>query len=145
MATLSTADQAALQSAIDLLVKGSARETPISQDVIQRVAPVVQSLGFATIGGAFEGFRDNPYSALSALVLYIGDTSLSAKAKAAVESAILLMIEGTAYETPLAEDVIERLAIAAEDSGFATKGGFYESVKDAPVSTLLKWALKAGS
>jgi hypothetical protein len=145
MATLSTTAQASLQDAIDLLVKGTARETPLSQDVIQRIAPVVVELDLATTGGAFEIFRDNPYSALIALVLAAGDASLSAAAKSDIADAVLLMITGTAYETPLAEDVITRLAVAAENSGFLTKGGFREAVKDAPISTLLKWALRAGS
>ena len=63
-----------------------------------------------------------------------------------LQNAIQLLTGAQAYETPLAEDVIERLAIAARDSGFMSQGGFTEAAKLNPISTLLKWVqFSAGS
>lgn len=156
MATnLSAASQARLQSAIDLLVKGSARETPMSEDVIQRIAPVVQDLGAATVGGAYEIFRDRPYTGLIALVLLCGGGVLTEAQEtyligpsggpqmAAVGGALGLMYLSNAYETPFAEDAINRLSPAAV--GFMTSGAFSEAIRDRPVSTMLQWALNLGS
>jgi hypothetical protein len=56
-----------------------------------------------------------------------------------LQNAIKLLTGGQAYETPLAADVIERLSLAARDSGFMTQGGFTEAAKLNPISTLLKW------
>lgn len=143
MPTLSTTAQAQLQSAIDLLVQGTARELPLSEDVIQRIAPVFDELGMFTVGGAYEALRNNPFSTLINLVETSGVTN-EIQLNALLSAARLMTI-GTAYETPLSEDVIERLAIAAENSGFLTKGGLYEAVKLNPISTLLRWSLKLGS
>lgn len=141
MATLSTAALASIQSAIDLLCKGSAHETPLSEDVIQRLAPVVAELAGVTSGGAYEVFRDNPYSALISLVALRWEGVLSTEQSRQLGQAILLMIAGQAYETPLAEDVIARLAPVAEATGYLTRGGFYEAARDNPVSVFLKWVL----
>ena len=144
MATLSTANQAALTSAINLLLKGTARETPISGDVIQQIAPVVVgTLGLATTGGTFEIFRDNPVTALIALADACGGT-LTTDQHNQLMGAALLMYDGQAYETPFAEDVIARLAPVAAKTGFLTQGGFRENIKDRPVSTMLQWALFLG-
>lgn len=145
MATLSIANQAHLQDAIDLMVKGSAREMPVAEDVIQRLVPVVVSLGLATSGGVGEVVRDNPFSVLIALVAQCGDTSLSASQRNALTDAFMLMVLGSAYETPFAEDVIARLAPVAESSGFASMGKFREDILLNPVSTMLRWALAVGS
>lgn len=153
MATnLSAASQAQLQSAIDLLVKGSAYETPLSEDVIQRIAPVAQALDVTTVGGAYEVFRDMPYTGLIAMVIFCGDGVLTQAEESALDGAgpnlggaIGLMVIGTAYETPFAEDVIGRLAPVAASTGFLNTGAFVQAVRDNPVSTMLKWALMLGS
>lgn len=144
MATLSTTSQAQLQDAIDLLLKGTAREMPISEDVIQRIAPVFQTLGVATIGGAYELFRDHPIVSLIGTVLSCSGNTLNQTGVNSLLSGLLLMYEGQAYELPFAEDVIERIAPVAESTGFLSRGGFYEAIKDRPVSTMLQWALFLG-
>lgn len=145
MATLSTAQQALLQDAIDLMEKGTARETPLAQDVIERLALLADpSVGLSS-GLLFEAARDNPISLLIALVGESGYEVLSESETDQLAGAIALMRIGTAYETPFAEDVIERLAPVAASTGFMTTGGFYEAIKDRPVSTMLRWALKLGS
>lgn len=145
MATLSTAQQALLQSAIDLMEKGTARETPFAQDVIQRLGLLADSEGGLTSGLLFEAARDNPVSLLIALVAESGYEVLSSDQEDQLFDAIEFMRIGTAYETPFAEDVIQRLAPVAHSSGFMTTGGFYEAIKDKPISTMLRWALKLGS
>ncbi len=144
MATLTTAQQATLQDAIDLLLKGTARETPLSQDVIQRLSAIADSEGISS-GTFFEVARDTPVTLLIAIVAESGWQTLSAAEEAKLLDAINLMLTGTAYETPFAEDVIERLAPVAASTGFLTTGGFYEAIKDRPISTMLQWALKLGS
>ena len=145
MAILSTQLQAQLQSAIDLLVKGQAYETPIAEDVIERVALVVAALSLATTGVAYEAFKNNPKAELIRLVVACGATTLTAPQIAVLVDAEGLMLKGTAYETPFAEDVIERLAPVAAATNFLTVGGFYEAIRNNPVSTMLKWALALGS
>jgi hypothetical protein len=154
MATLSALAQTQLQSAIDLLVKGSAYETPISEDVVQRIAPVFAELnvpasptggGAMTVGGAYEALRNNPKTTLVALVGVAGLDVFTSAQLDQLEDAAMLMLAGQAYETPFAEDVIQRLAPVAESSNFLTRGGFYEAIKLNPVSTMLKWALQVGS
>lgn len=71
--------------------------------------------------------------------------ALSATTNAQIQSAIDLMLKGQAYETPFAEDVIERVAQAAASSGFCTVGAFYERARNNPFSTLLQFILFAGS
>lgn len=146
MATLSTAQQALLQDPIDLLLKGTARETPLSQDVIQRIALLTDSeSGTPSSGQLFEIARDNPVTLLIYLVAEIGYQTLTAAEEDQLFDAANLMLTGTAYETPFADDVIARLAPVAASTGFLTTGGFYEAIKDRPVSTMLQWALKLGS
>lgn len=147
MAILSAASQALLKDPIDLLLKGTAREWPLSQDVLQRIAvftDAVSGIG-STSGLVFEAGRDVPVSLLIGIVAEVGYPILSAVESAQLVSAFDLLRIGTAYETPFAEDVIERLAPAAESSGFLSKGGFYEAIRDRPVSTMLQWALFLGS
>lgn len=145
MAILSTAEQAALQSAIDLLVNGTAYETPISEDVLQRIAPTFARVAGTTTGEVYALFRDNPTSSLIGVVLLCGDTVLTTAQRNALGDAIEFMLEGTAYERPFAEDIIQRVAPVASSIGFLTTGGFYEAIRNAPVSTMLKWSLKLGS
>lgn len=143
MATLSTTSQARLTDAINLLLRGTAVETPFPEDVIQRIAPVAVELNLSTIGGAYETVRDNPVSALIALVDASGGTLTGAQ-HTQLTGAMLLMVAGQAYETPFAEDVIARLAPVAASTGFLTAGGFVESIDARPVSTMLQWALFLG-
>lgn len=144
MATLSTANQTKLQDAIDLLLKGTARETPISEDVIERVAPVLANLGAATVGGVYELFRDHPVVSLIGTVLSCGGNQLTQSNLNRTLDALYLMYKGQAYETPFAEDVINRLSPIADATGFLTRGGFQEAIRDRPVSTMLRWALFLG-
>jgi len=72
MATLSASNKAKLQDAIDLLEKGTALELPLSEDVVQRVAPVAESIGFSTVGGFYEAAGEKPISTLLKLALAIG-------------------------------------------------------------------------
>src|SRR5664279_2906842 len=65
--------------------------------------------------------------------------TLSTAAQAEIQSAIDLLVKGTAYQTPFSEDVAARAARAAENSGFLTQGGFLAAVKGRPISTLLQW------
>lgn len=143
MATLSTTDQASLQSAIDLMLKGTARETPFAEDVIERLNLIAKSQGMPT-GILPEVIRDTPISTLIELLYMSGSAVLTQAQQTAILSAVDLMIAGQAYETPFSEDVIERLAPVASSTGFLTRGGFYEAVKDRPVSTMLQWALFLG-
>ena len=134
------------QDPIDLLLKGTAKEWPISEDVIQRLALIGDSFeGSASNGFLYAAFRDRPVSALIEVVYSTGYLVLTEAQGAALSSAADLMGVGTAYETPFAQDVIERLAPVAESTGFLTKGGFYEAIRDRPVSTMLQWALHLGS
>lgn len=148
MAKLTTTEKAGLQSAIDLLVQGTAFETPISEDVLQRVSPVIDSLGVSFPGKSnFDFAKDTPFSALIGLVWACGaeaGTLTDAQATALL-GAIDFMMIGTAREEPFAEDVIQRIAPVAASTGFKTVGGFYEAIRDTPVSTMLKWALQLGS
>jgi hypothetical protein len=147
MAKLTTSEQAGIQSAIDLLVKGSAYETPISLDVLERISPVIDSLGVSYQGKSNYDFaKDNPVTALIGLVWVCGalaGTLTDAQATVMLD-AVTYMTTSTAYETPFAEDVILRIAPVAESTGFLTRGGFCEAVRDTPVSTMLKWALQLG-
>lgn len=146
MATLSTAQQALLRDPIDLLLKGTAREWPLSQDVLQRIALFTTAIGgLLSSGIIFEVGKDRPVSLLIAIVSGVGYPVLTATENAQLFEAFNLLTVGTAYETPFADDVIERLAPAAESSGFLTKGGLYEAIRDRPVSTMLQWALFLGS
>lgn len=70
--TLTAAQQAGLNEAIQLMLRGTAYETPFSEDVIQRVARVANSTGFATTGAFYERARNNPFSTLLQFIVYVG-------------------------------------------------------------------------
>jgi hypothetical protein len=144
MAIYNATQLALLKDPIDLLLKSTAKEWPLSQDVVQRLALFVDSVNSGiTSGTIFEAARDNPVSLLIAFVLNTGGYTNAEEEQ--IASAIALMIIGSAYETPFAEDVITRLAPAAESTGFLTQGGFREAIRDRPVSTMLQWAYHLGS
>lgn len=65
--------------------------------------------------------------------------TLSAVARANLSGAINLLVGSSAYETPFAEDVIDRLGKSVEGSGFMSRGAVAEACKLNPISTLLKW------
>lgn len=71
--------------------------------------------------------------------------ALSATVQSALQEAIDLMLKGQAYETPFSEDVIQRVARAANLSGFMTVGAFYEAARNEPFATLLKFVKYAGA
>jgi len=151
MATLSTTDKAALQSAIDLMVRGTAYETPLADDVIVRLAPLADSPTFApwgyTKGRVYEVFRDNPVTSLILFAVTCGEaagTVTEAQASRMREASKLMTLT-TAYERPFDATVAEVLSSVAEETGFLTKGGFMEAIRDRPVSTMLQWALLLGS
>ncbi len=145
MASLSTQEQADLQSAIDLMVKGTARETPLADDVIERINVFVSRLAPESTGIFKEIARDRPVSLMIALVEECGWNILTASESRQLFSGYELMLKGTAYETPFALDVIQRLAPVAASTGFLTLGGFHEAIRDRPFSTMLRWALFLGS
>lgn len=146
MAILSTAQQGLLQNTIDLMVKGTAREVPFSEDVIARLAKFINSVaGEDTSGVIYEASRDTPYSLLIAIVGEVGSPTMTTDQENRLVGAINLMRLGTAVETPFADDVIERLAPVAESSGYLTRGAFYQAVRDRPISAMLQWALFLGS
>lgn len=149
MALLSVSDQAAVQSAIDLLEKGTAYETPLADDVIARLAPLVDSPTFASFGvsrgAVYERLRDYPISGLLQFVLTCGETSLTAAQDFAIRAARDLMIIGTAVETPFDAGVVDALMFTAESTGFMTAGRFKAEAEEKPYSTLLRWALHLGT
>lgn len=146
MAILSTAQQGLLQETIDLMIKGTAREVPFAEDVIERLSKFISAVaGEDTSGVIYEASRDTPYSLLIAIVAEVGYPVLSADQESRLVDAINLMRLGTAVETPFADDVIERLAPVAESSGFLSSGAFYQAVRDRPISAMLQWALYLGS
>jgi hypothetical protein len=62
MATASELSQ--IQGAINALRGGSAYETPFSEDIALRLAPVAQSTGFMSAGAFLEAVKNNPLSTL---------------------------------------------------------------------------------
>lgn len=146
MAILSTAQQGLLQNTIDLMVKGTAREIPFSEDVIERLSKFINSVAGEDVSGfIYEGARDNPFTMLIAIVGEVGSPTFSATQNSQLLDAINLMTKGTAIEVPFADDVIERLAPVAESSGYLTRGAFYQAIRDRPISAMLQWALFLGS
>lgn len=149
MAFLSTSDQAAIQSAIDLLEKGTAVEFPISDDTISRLAPLVESPTFSgfgvSTGAVFETLRDHPISGLITFVEVCGETALTDAQYDALQAANQKMLLMPAYERPFDAGVIDELAAVSDSTGFLNTGAFKEAVRDRPVSTMLRWALYLGS
>lgn len=72
MATLSTANKAKLQHAIDLMVKGSAVELPFDSTVSEEVGRVAASAGFESTGNFKEDVRDRPISTLLRFLKFLG-------------------------------------------------------------------------
>jgi hypothetical protein len=71
--TFSASDYAALVSASQLMTLGSATELPFDATVIERVAKVAVSSGFASSTGAFlEAAKLNPISTLLNFAAYLG-------------------------------------------------------------------------
>lgn len=77
--TLSAAQFAAVNQAVNLMLKAHATELPFDATVIQVVAPVAAAIGFvppgelsATSGAFFEAAKNNPISTLLSLVAFIG-------------------------------------------------------------------------
>ena len=70
--TLTATQKAELQSAIDLMVKGQAYETPFSEDVIERAARASADIGFLNTGSFYEAVKLNPISTLLKFVLFVG-------------------------------------------------------------------------
>lgn len=149
MAFLSTSDQAALQSAIDLLEKSTAVERPLSDDVIQRIAPLAESATFAafgmSVGDVYEGLRDRPILGLIEFMATCGTTALTAAQASAIFSAVEPAFIANAYEWPVDATLIERLGKVAASTAFMTDGAFCEAMRDRPVSTLLRWGLFLGT
>ena len=112
MAKLTAFEKAGIQSAIDLLVQGSAHETPFALDVIERLSPVIDSLGVSYQGKSnYDFVKDNPVSALIGLVWVCGafaGTLTDAQARVLL-GAVTYMGDSTAREEPFAEDVIQRI------------------------------------
>ena len=80
------------QDPIDLLLKGTAKEWPISEDVIQRLALIGDSFeGSASNGFLYAAFRDRPVSALIEVVYSTGYLVLTEAQGAALSSAADLM------------------------------------------------------
>lgn len=145
MATLSTTQQAQIQEAIDLMVKGTAVEIPFADDVLTRLRPLQLSLGFTGTGFDLDTLvRDMPIVVLIVLVYICGFSVLSSEELAKLLDGAYLMYKGSARNIPFAEDVIQRIAPVAASSGFMTVGGFYEEVKNRPISTMLRFALFLG-
>jgi hypothetical protein len=70
---LNSTQRAALQHAVDGLVKATAEELPPDAQISYEVAKVAASIGFTTSDGQFlEQVRDNPISTLLRFILYVG-------------------------------------------------------------------------
>lgn len=71
--TLSTAQYAALNQAINLYVRGTAPENEFHVDAVDVVAPVAVATGFSPSLGRFhEDCRDRPLTTLLRFVAFIG-------------------------------------------------------------------------
>lgn len=163
MAVFTAVQVAALQSAVDLLTKGTAVEFPLSQDVVDRLFPLLQGTyvgtGVAALAAQvansgllnldknpYVDLRDNPVTSLIALVWVGGIHKLSTAEQQKLADGIGLMLKTQARELPFAEDVIQRIEPVAVSSGFVTSTEkFRQDIRDVPVSTMLKWAIQLGS
>jgi len=71
--TLTVAEKANIQHAIDLMLVGSAVELPVDSTCMENVALAARSIAFPTGGQTFEqAMRDNPVTTLLKLVLFVG-------------------------------------------------------------------------
>jgi len=68
---LTASQQAQIQSAIDLMDKGSAYQTPFSEDVISRVAQAAASSGFLTTGAFYEQAKLEPIATLLKFLVFV--------------------------------------------------------------------------
>lgn len=124
------------------MVSGTAYESLIAEDVLERLYPVITELGIGfTDKSDMEAARDIPVTALIGLVWACGIDRLTESEGLALIGAAEYLRTGEAYERPFPEVIIQRIAPAAASTGFLSVGGFYEAIKDRPVSTMLRWAL----
>lgn len=72
--SLTVTEKDNIQHAIDLMVKGSARETPFDSTVIENVQKAAISIGYVPSGGRTfqQAVQDNPFSTLLDLLLFVG-------------------------------------------------------------------------
>lgn len=71
--SLTDAEKANIQHAIDLMLVGSATELPVDSTCMENVALAARSIAFDTGGQTFEqAVRDNPVTTLLKLVLFVG-------------------------------------------------------------------------
>jgi hypothetical protein len=127
------------------MVSGTAYEGLISEDVLARLYPVIEELGIGYSNKSdMEAARDIPVTALIGIVWACGIDRLTEAEGLALIGAAEYLRAGSAYERPFPEEIIQRIAPAAASTGFLTVGGFYEAIKDRPVSTMLRWALMLG-
>jgi hypothetical protein len=71
--SLTVAEKANIQHAVDLMVLGSAEELPPDSTVMESVGKAARAAGFTVTGKTFEqAVRDNPISTLLNLVLFVG-------------------------------------------------------------------------
>jgi hypothetical protein len=70
--SLTDAEKANIQHALDLMLKGQARETPFDSTIIENVGKAAASAGFCSTGAFSQRMLDNPFSTLLQLLLYVG-------------------------------------------------------------------------
>jgi hypothetical protein len=77
--TFTTAQEAVIQQAINLMLLTSATELPFDERIIETVAPVAAAVGFippghtqATTGAFLEAAKLNPISTLLSFVAFVG-------------------------------------------------------------------------
>lgn len=71
--SLTVAEKANIQHAIDLMLNGTATELPVDSTCMENVALAARAISFPTGGQTFEqAVRDNPVTTLLKLVLFVG-------------------------------------------------------------------------
>jgi len=71
--SLSVAEKANIQYAIDLMLIGTAPELPADSTCMESVGKAARAAGFTVTGKTFEqAVRDNPITTLLQLVLFVG-------------------------------------------------------------------------
>lgn len=71
--SLTDAEKANIQHAIDLMLKGSAEELPMDSTCSENVAKAAVSCGFKASTGAYlNAIRDNPVTTLLQFILFVG-------------------------------------------------------------------------
>lgn len=75
MATLTTAEKAKIQAAIDYMVRGQSYEKPLDQEIVQILLPMAAKFGFTGHNGHDTGLadalRDAPFSTLLKALLAV--------------------------------------------------------------------------